>query len=62
MAQKNILQKWKDHVSYGKRWIVETIILSIKRSFGEYIYSFKLKNMIHEMMVKAWLYNKLISI
>jgi hypothetical protein len=63
LVQKNDLQKWKDNsVSYGKRWIVETVFSCIKRMFGEYVYSVKLKNMIQEMMLKASLYNKLISI
>jgi transposase len=62
LAQRTDLQKWKDSVSYGKRWIVETVFSSIKRRFGEYVYSVKLKNMIQEMMLKASLYNKLISI
>jgi hypothetical protein len=31
--QKKDLQKWKDSVSYGKRWIVETVFSSIKRMF-----------------------------
>ncbi len=34
----------------------------IKRMFGEYVYSVKLKNMIQEMMLKVSLYNKMISI
>ena len=25
LAQRNDLQKWKDSVSYGQRWIVETV-------------------------------------
>ncbi len=62
LAQKNNLQNWKDNVSYGNRWIVETIFSCLKRMFGEYVYSVKLKNMIQEMMLKASLYNKLISI
>ncbi|MDQ6723985.1 MAG: IS5 family transposase, partial [Thermoproteota archaeon] len=62
LAQRNDLQKWKDSVSYGQRWIVETVFSSIKRMFGEYIYSVRLKNMIQEMMLKASLYNKMISI
>ena len=49
LAQRNALQKWKDSmVSQGKRWIVETVFSCIKRRFGEYIYSAKLKNMIQE--------------
>jgi hypothetical protein len=55
LAQKNDLQKWKEDsiVSYGKRWIDETVFSSIKRMFGEYVYSVRLKNMIQEMMLKA---------
>ena len=63
ISQKKDLQKWKDNVSYdGQRWIVETVFSSIKRMFGEYVYSVRLKNMIQEMMLKASLYNKMISI
>ena len=46
LAQRNDLQKWKDSVSYGQRWIVETVFSCIKRTFGEYVYSVRLKNMI----------------
>jgi hypothetical protein len=63
ISQKNDLQKWKDSVSYGQRWIVETVFSSIKRMFdGEYVYSVKFHNMVKEMMLKASLYNKIISI
>ena len=62
LAQKNDLQGWKDSVSYGQRWIVATVFSSLKRMFGEYAYSVRLKNMIQEMMLKASLYNKLISV
>jgi hypothetical protein len=48
ISQKNDLQKWKDSVSYGQRWIVETVFSSIKRMFGEYVYSVRLKNMIQK--------------
>ncbi|MER5174777.1 MAG: IS5 family transposase [Candidatus Nitrosocosmicus sp.] len=64
ISQKNDLQGWTDSiVSYGHRWIVETVFSSIKRMFDrEYVYSVKLKNIIQEMMLKALLYNKIISI
>jgi hypothetical protein len=62
LVQRNNLQKWKDSVSYGKRWIIETVFSCIKRTFGEYVYSVKFKNMIQEMMLKASLYNKMISV
>jgi transposase len=60
--QTNNLQDWKDSVSYGQRWIAETVFSCIKRTFGEYVYSIKFKNMVKEMLLKASLYNKLISI
>jgi hypothetical protein len=62
ISQKNDLQEWKDSVSYGQRWITETVFSCIKRTFGEYVYSVRLKNMIQEMMLKASLYNKMISV
>jgi hypothetical protein len=62
LAQRNDLQKWKDSESYGKRWIADTVFSCLKRTFGEYVYSIKLKNMIQEMILKASLYNKMISI
>src|SRR4051812_25020666 len=61
ISQKNDLQRWKDNVSYGKRWIAETVISCIKRMFGEYVYSIKFKNMVKEMLLKSSLYNKLLS-
>ena len=64
ISQKKDLQAWKeDSVSYGNRWIVETIFSCLKRTFGEHVYSVKLKkNMIQEIMLKVSLYNKMISI
>ena len=62
ISQKKDLQDWKDSVSYGQRWIAETVFSCLKRMFGEYVYSVRLKNMIQEMMLKASLYNKIISI
>jgi hypothetical protein len=62
ISQKKDLQEWKDSVSYGQRWIAETIFSCIKRMFGEYVYSIRLKNMMQEMILKASLYNKMISV
>ena len=55
--QKNNLQEWKDSVSYGKRWMVETVFSCIKRMFGEYVSAIRFENMIKEMMLKVSLYN-----
>jgi hypothetical protein len=62
ISQKKDLQRWKDSVSYGQRWITETVFSCLKRRFGEYVYSVRLKNMIQEMMLKASLYNKMICV
>jgi hypothetical protein len=63
ISQENDLKKWKDSVSYGQRWIVETVFSTMKRMFdGEYVYSVKFHNMVKEMTLKASLYNKMISI
>ena len=57
MQKKNNLQEWKDSVSYGQRWIVETVFSCIKRMFGEYVTAIRFENMIREMVLKASLYN-----
>jgi hypothetical protein len=66
ISQKNHLQKWKEDniVSYGQRWIVvESAFSSLKRIFErKYVYFVRFKNMIQEMMLKASLNNKMISI
>jgi IS5 family transposase len=56
-SQKTDLQQWKDSVSYGKRWIVETIFSCIKRMFGEYVTAIRFENMVKEIMLKVSLYN-----
>ena len=60
--QKNNLQEWKDSVSYGQRWIVETVFSCIKRMFGEYVTAIRFENMIKEIVLKASLYNLFQSI
>ena len=62
IAQRNNYEQWKDSVSYGQRWIAETVFSSLKRMFGEYVYSVKMKNMKQELMLKASLYNKFLSL
>ena len=57
MQKKNNLQQWKDSVSYGQRWIAETIFSCIKRMFGEYVTSIRFENMVKELILKASLYN-----
>ena len=55
--QKTNLQQWKDSVSYGQRWMAETVFSCIKRMFGEYVTAIRFENMIKEIILKASLYN-----
>lgn len=53
---------WKDSVSYGSRWMVESVFSSMKRTFGEYVRAKKFPNMVREMVIKTSLYNTLLSL
>ena len=53
---------WRDSVSYGHRWIMESIFSSFKRMFGEHVMAHKTKNMIKELELKISLYNLFVSI
>ena len=58
ITQRHDFKQWKESVSYGQRWMVETVFSSLKRMFGEYVYSLKKENMKQELLLKASLYNK----
>ena len=57
LQQLKDFDKWKDSVSYGYRWMTETVFSSIKRMFGEYVSARKFPNMAKELILKASLYN-----
>ena len=57
IRQQTNLKRWKRSVSYGQRWMTETVFSSIKRTFGEYVTARKFQNMAKEMLLKASLYN-----
>jgi hypothetical protein len=57
IRQQTNLKRWKRSVSYGQRWMAETVFSSIKRTFGEYVTARKFQNMAKEMLLKASLYN-----
>ena len=61
LQQLKDFDKWKDSVSYGKRWIAETVFSCIKRRFGEYVSAIKFENMVKEIMIKISLYNWFIT-
>jgi hypothetical protein len=60
LKQMKNFEKWKDSVSYGSRWMAETVFSSLKRMFGEYVSARKFPNMVKEMILKASLYNMFI--
>lgn len=61
IAQNNDFDKWKDSVSYGNRWITETVFSCIKRRFGEYVSAIKFENIVKEIIIKISLYNWFIT-
>lgn len=61
ISQMADYKRWCASVSYGSRWIVESVFSSIKRMFGEEVRSRNRRNMIQELMLKISLYNKFVT-
>ena len=61
LRQPTNFKRWKRSVSYGKRWMVETVFSCIKRTFGEYVNARKFHNMTRELVIKASLYSMFIA-
>ena len=57
VKQQANFKRWKRSVSYGHRWMAETVFSSIKRMFGEHVTARKFSNMVKEIFLKATLYN-----
>jgi IS5 family transposase len=57
VKQQANFKRWKRSVSYGHRWMAETVFSSIKRMFGEHVTTRKFSNMVKEIFLKATLYN-----
>jgi hypothetical protein len=56
-------EEWAREKKYGTRWVVtEGIFSACKRIYGEYVSATKKRNMYHEVKVKFWAYNKLVSL
>lgn len=53
-------KKWVKATGFGQRWQAETWYSSFKMRFGEHCYSRKAENVLHEILMKACLLNKLI--
>ena len=53
--------RWRDSVSYGMRWAVESVFSSLRRMFGEEaVRSRNKENMMTELMPRIGLYNRFV--
>ena len=57
VQQLEDVKRWKRRHGYGMRWMAESAFSSIKRTFGEHVYSIKWNNIMNELMLKASIYN-----
>ena len=55
-------KEWKKRVQYGKRWLVEIVISSFKRLFGDSVAARRWKNIIQEINLKVNIYNNMLRI
>ncbi len=55
------MKRWKKKHRYRKRWIVESVFSSVKRTFGEHISSIKWNNIVNELILNASIYNTFIE-
>ncbi|MCE2498262.1 MAG: transposase, partial [Nitrosopumilaceae archaeon] len=49
-------RKWKKKVRYGERWLVEIVISSFKRLFGDFVRAVRWENVVQEMNLKVHIY------
>jgi hypothetical protein len=61
LQQLSDFDMWKRSVSYGHRWMAETVFSAMKRMFGEYVMARNYRNMAKEMFLKASLYNMFVG-
>jgi hypothetical protein len=61
LQQLSDFEKWKASVSYGHKWIAESVFSAMKRMFGEYVMARNYQNMVKEMFLKASLYNMFVG-
>lgn len=57
---KGIEKEWVEATGFGQRWQDESWISSYKRRFGEHCFSINPENVVHEILMKACLLNRLI--
>jgi IS5 family transposase len=61
LQQLSDFDRWKHSVSYGHRWIAESVFSAMKRMFGEYVMARSYQNMAKEMFLKMSLYNMFVG-
>ncbi|MCE2498723.1 MAG: transposase, partial [Nitrosopumilaceae archaeon] len=54
-------RKWKERVRYGERWLVEIVISSFKRLFGDFVRAVRWENVVQEMNLKVHIYNRMLT-
>ena len=52
-------KEWRKREQYGKRWLVEIVISSFKRLFGNSVRAVTMDNIIQEVGLKVDIYNRL---
>ena len=52
-------KEWRKREQYGKRWLVEIVISSFKRLFGNSVRAVTMDNIIQEVGLKMDIYNRL---
>ncbi len=55
-------KKWKTRVKYGLRWLVEIVISSFKRLFGDSVAAKKWENVVQEISLKIYSYNRMLCV
>jgi IS5 family transposase len=55
-------ERWKRKIDYGKRWIVEGVFSSFKRTFGEFVRAKKFEHMVREIVLKTLTYNLMLQL
>ena len=55
-------REWKKRVNYGKRWLVEIVISSFKRLFGDSVSAVTWENITQEINLKVNIYNKMLQV
>lgn len=61
LKQMKNFKKWKTSVSYGHRWMAESVFSAMKRMFGEYVMARKYPNMVKEMFLNVSMYSMFVD-